>query len=174
MLFLPDFYPSLKRHFEFRITDISVTKSLEMWSRRWSEHIQVLGMLTESQLGDDTSPGVGMVQVFLQVESRWWRGWGLSCQCSKQWEERLLTIDIDSSGLRPELQHSQGMEGKGRGSILCEIPGLFRGCPVLLSALHGGCQVMFSLWHCYRLLSSRPNSPLAHDREKYILPLTLQ
>ena len=87
---------------------------------------------------------------------------------------RRVIIDIDSSGLRPELQHSQGMEGKGRGSILCEIPGLFRGCPVLLSALHGGCQVMFSLWHCYRLLSSRPNSPLAHDREKYILPLTLK
>lgn len=37
----------------------------------------------------------------------------LSCQCSKQWEERLLTIDIDSSGLRPELQQS----GNGRSRM---------------------------------------------------------
>ena len=44
-----------------------------MWSGQWSEHIQVLGMLTESQLGDDMSPGIGMAQVFLQVQSWRWR-----------------------------------------------------------------------------------------------------
>lgn len=31
-----------------------------MWSReQWLQHIQVLGMLTESQLGNGMSPGVG-------------------------------------------------------------------------------------------------------------------
>lgn len=144
MLFLPDFYPSPKKtlwipdHRYFCnqksgnvVRAVIAThsgvrhvnrKPVRQWHEPWSW----------KDSGSPASP----VPVVEGVRT-------LSCQCAKQWGERLLTIDIDSRGLRLELQHTQGMEGKGRGSILCEIPRLFRGCPVFLSALRGGARSCF-------------------------------